>query len=48
MSNDLGGNGFRLSRFDLGDLQKVSSRLSEVSGEGSMGSGGRNAEWDLS
>mmetsp|Transcript_17489 Transcript_17489/g.38143 ORF Transcript_17489/g.38143 Transcript_17489/m.38143 type:complete len:144 (+) Transcript_17489:108-539(+) len=47
-------SGFRLSRFDLGDLRKVSSRLSEVSSKGSMGSagraggGGRNEEWDLS
>ena len=47
-------SGFRMSRFDLGDLRKVSSRLSEVASQGSMGSGGRaggggrNEEWDLS
>lgn len=40
-------SGYRLSRFNLGDLKKENSRLSEISSAGSS-AGGRNEEWDLS
>jgi len=43
------GGATRLSRFDLGDLRKIASQLSEISSQGSReGGGGRNEEWDLS
>lgn len=40
-------SGFRMSKFDLGDLQRETSRLSEISNEGST-AGGKNEEWNLS
>ena len=53
MTTIAGPNGARcLSRFDLGHLQRVTSQLSEMSSQGSLGGskggGGRNEEWDLS
>jgi hypothetical protein len=48
MSVDVKPNGFRMSRFNLGQLQQESSRLSQLStGESSAGSL-RNEEWNLS
>lgn len=42
-------NGFSLSKFDLRDLRRETSRLSEISVADSGGGGkGRNEEWDLS
>jgi len=41
-----GKNGLRLSRFNLGDMTKVNSQLSQISSGGeSGGGGGRNEEW---
>jgi hypothetical protein len=47
MSVDVKPNGFRMSRFNLGQLQQESSRLSQLStGESSAGSL-RNEAWNL-